>query len=82
VPAQPLDSTMLHTSGRQHTAAADKLAMQIANCANAVRKQLALGQPAGPAARQIGSDILELMAELGALREDGRFATWTRQPAA
>ncbi len=79
---QPIDSVMLQSSARQHTATADKLAQRIANCAGAVRLHLANGQPAGPAARQVVADAMELIAELAKLAEVGRFEGWTRRPAA
>jgi hypothetical protein len=82
MPAMPIDPTMLATSRRQHANSADKLFARIANCAAAGRQQLGNGQPAGPAARQIGSDVLELIGELAKLAEADRFAAWTRQPAA
>lgn len=80
--APPVDTTMIASSKRQHANSADKLLARIANCAQAGRQQLANGQPAGPAARQIGSDVLELIGELAKLAEADRFAAWTRQPAA
>ena len=79
---QPLDAVMIASSRRQHVNTADKIFARIVNCAQAGRQQLANGQPAAPAARQIGIDLLELMPELGELREATRFAGWTRQPAA
>ena len=78
----PVDPTTIHAARRQNTAAADKLAARIINCANAVRMHVANGQPAGPAARQIASDATELIAEIARLAEDDRLAGWTRQPAA
>ena len=75
---RPVDQIMVQYNTRQHIVAADKLAARIANCANAVRKSLADGLPAAPAARQIGYDLMELMAELGRLAEDGQFAKLTR----
>ena len=79
---RPVDQTMLQLSTRQHIVAADKLAARIANCASAVRKSLADGLPAAPAARQIGYDLMELMAEIGRLAEDGQFARLTKGSAA
>lgn len=82
MPALPIDPTMITTSKRQHANSAEKLFARIARCAQAGRQQLANGQPAGPVARQIGSDVLELIGELAKLAEADRFAAWTRQPAA
>ena len=58
------------------------LAQRIINCATAVRMHIANGQPAGPAARQIGSDVMELIGELAKLSEDDKLMGWVRQPAA
>jgi hypothetical protein len=79
---QPTDLTMIIASQRQHTATADKLARRIASCAGVVRKSLATGTPAQSAARQIITDVTELVAELARISEDARIATWVRQPAA
>ena len=80
--AQPSDLTMIIASQRQHTATADKLARRIASCADAVRGDLASGRPAMAAARQIVTDVMELVAELARVSEDARIAAWVRQPAA
>ena len=79
---QPIDQMMIHAARRQHAAAADKIAARILNCAQAVRKDLALARPAGPAARQLAADAQALLEALAELRAMEKFATWTRQPAA
>ena len=79
---QSVPIAVLVSSARQHENMADKLFARIAACANAGRKQLELGQPAGPPARQIGADLMELMAELGKLAEDARFTGHARQRTA
>lgn len=77
-----VDPMTIQSLRRQHLNAADKLAQRIINCATAVRMHIANGQPAGPAARQIGSDVMELVAELAKLGEDDKLMGWVRQPAA
>jgi hypothetical protein len=86
VTGDPVPATIspvaIQAARRQHLAAADKLTQRIINCANAVRLHLAGGQPAGPAARQIGSDVMELLTELGRIGELEKMAAWARQVAA
>ena len=76
------DPLLLHSARRQHTAAADKLAARIVNLANAVRQDLALARPPGPAARQLSADATALLEALAELRVVEKFAAWTRKPAA
>lgn len=78
----PAESTMLHSARRQHAHAADKLAARIINLAQAVRQDLALGRPPGPAARQLSADATALLEALAELRAVDRLTAWTRQPAA
>jgi hypothetical protein len=78
----PAESTMLHSARRQHVHSADKLASRIINLAQAVRQDLALGRPAGPASRQLLADSTALLEALAELRAVDRLASWTRQPAA
>ena len=79
---QPIDALMLHSARRQSVAAADKIATRILSCAQAVRKDLALARPAGPAARQLAADAQALLEALAELRAVEKFAAWTRKPAA
>ena len=79
---RPADSTMIHIARRQHAASADRLAVRIANCTNAVRQDLAMGRPPGPAARQLLADAIALIEKLAELREADKHASWARQPAA
>ncbi len=80
--SQPVDALMIHSARRQHSAAADKIAARIINCAQAVREDLAHARPAGPAARQLATDAQALLEALAELRAVEKFAAWTRQPAA
>ena len=73
---------MIHAARRQYSASADKIAARIVNCAQAVRQDLALGRPAGPAARQLAADATALLEALAELRAVEKLAAWTRQPAA
>jgi hypothetical protein len=79
---QPIDATMLHSSRRQHAAAADKLAQRAESCARAVRLDLAHARPAQAAARQLLADAIALNEALAQGREVEKIAAWTRQPAA
>lgn len=79
---QPIDQMLIHGARRQHAANADKIAARILNCAQAVRKDLSLARPAGPAARQLACDAQSLLEALAELRAVEKFAAWTRQPAA
>lgn len=78
----PIDPLMVSSARRQGTAAADKIAARILNCAQAVRQDLAHARPAGPAARQLAADATALLEALAELRAVEKFAAWTRQPAA
>ena len=78
----PVDPTTIHAARRQQTSAADKLASRIINLAQAVRQDLALGRPPGPAARQLHADATALLEALAELRAVEKLASWTRQPAA
>jgi len=78
----PVDALMIHAARRQHSAAADKIAARILNCAQAVREDLAHARPAGPAARQLAADTQALLEVLAELRAVERLASWARQPAA
>ena len=78
----PVDPTTIHAARRQQTSAADKLAARIINLAQAVRQDLALGRPPGPAARQLAADATSLLEALAELRAVEKLASWTRQPAA
>ena len=78
----PVDPTTIHAARRQQTSAADKLASRIINLAQAVRQDLALGRPPGPAARQLAADATSLLEALAELRAVEKLASWTRQPAA
>ena len=78
----PVDPTTIHAARRQQTSAADKLASRIINLAQAVRQDLALGRPPGPAARQLAADATALLEALAELRAVEKLASWTRQPAA
>ena len=82
MPAQPVDSFMIHSARRQQLAAADKIAARIINLGHAVRQDLALARPAGPAARQLLADATALLEALAELRTVEKLASWTRQPAA
>ena len=82
VSRQPVDALMIHSARRQHVNSADKLARQITACANEVRRNLANGRPAGPAARQLARDAQALLEALAELRAVEKIAAWTRQPAA
>ena len=79
---RPADSTMIHIARRQHAASADKLAVRIANCTQAVRQDLAMGRPPGPAARQLLANATALLEALAELRTVEKLASWTRQTAA
>ena len=78
----PVDPTTIHAARRHHSSAADKLAGRIVNLAQAVRQDLALGRPPGPAARQLHADATALIEALAELRAVERLASWARQPAA
>ena len=78
----PVDPTTIHAARRQNTAAADKLAARIINLAQAVRQDLALGRPPGPAARQLSTDATALLEALAELRAVEKLASWTRSSSA